>query len=84
VLDLAVVGVVSDLLGSGDLVGRSVASLGLAVGAGEDDEALLVFLQASDVGLEGLLGEVLSSRVNGDTDGRSELSGNTGFLHKLS
>jgi hypothetical protein len=80
VLDLAVVGELADLLGSRDFVGGGVASLGLAVGARENNEALLVCLQSGDVGLEGLLREVLSSGVDSDTDGGSELPGDTGFL----
>jgi hypothetical protein len=63
-------------LGGLDVLGGSVTLLGLAVAAGEEDEALAVLLEALDVGLEGLLREVLAARVDGDTDGAGELAGN--------
>jgi hypothetical protein len=64
-------------LGGLDVLGGSVTLLGLAVAAGEEDEALAVLLEALDVGLEALLGKVLAARVDGDTDGASELAGDT-------
>lgn len=67
------------LLGSLNVLGGSITALGLAVAAGEEDEALLVLLEALDVGLEALLGEVLAAGVDGDTDGPRELAGNAGL-----
>jgi len=66
------------VLGGLDVLGRGVTLLGLAVAAGEEDEALPVLLEALDVGLEALLGEVLAARVDRDTDGAGELAGNAG------
>lgn len=63
-------------LGGLDVLSGGVTLLGLAVAAGEEDEALAVLLEALDVGLEGLLREVLAARVDGDTDGAGELAGN--------
>jgi hypothetical protein len=63
-------------LGGLDILSGGVTLLGLAVAAGEEDEALAVLLEALDVGLEGLLREVLAARVDGDTDGAGELAGN--------
>ena len=63
-------------LGGLDVLSGSVTLLGLAVAAGEEDEALAVLLEALDIGLEGLLREVLAARVDGDTDGAGELAGN--------
>lgn len=65
------------LLGSLDLLSGSVTLLGLAAAAGEENEALPVFLEALHVGLEALLREVLAAGVDGDTDGGSELAGDT-------
>ena len=67
-------------LGGLDVLGGGVTLLGLAVAAGEEDEALPVLLEALDVGLEALLGEVLAARVDGDTDGAGELAGNASSL----
>jgi hypothetical protein len=64
------------LLGSLDVLGGSVTALGLAVAAGEEDEALLVLLEALDVGLEALLGKVLAAGIDGNADGARELAGN--------
>jgi len=47
---------------------------------GEDDQALLVGLEAGDVGGEGLFAEVLAAEVDGDTDGGSHKAGNTSLL----
>lgn len=70
------------LLGGLDLLDGSVTLLGLAVAAGEENEALPVLLETLHVGLEALLGEVLAAGVDGDTDGASELAGDTGgYLH---
>jgi hypothetical protein len=65
-------------LGGLDVLGRCVTLLGLAVAAGEEDEALPVLLEALDVGLEALLGKVLAAGVDRDTDGAGELAGDTG------
>jgi hypothetical protein len=48
--------------------------------AWEKDEAGTEGLEAVDVGLEGLDGEVLAAGVNRDTDGRCELAGDLCFL----
>jgi len=74
------VGAVAGLLGGLGVLGGSLAVLGRLALAREEDEAALVGLQALDVGLEGLLGEVLAARVDGDTDGGRELAGNAGLL----
>lgn len=68
------------LLGGLDLLGGSVTLGLLAVAAGEEDETLPVLLEALDVGLEGLLAQVLTARVNGNADGGSELAGNASSL----
>lgn len=47
-----------------DLLGAGLALLGGLEVAGEEDEALLVGLQALNVDLEGLLAEVLAARVD--------------------
>ena len=65
-------------LGGLDVLSGCVTLLGLAVAAGEEDEALPVLLEALDVGLEALLGQVLAARVDRDTDGAGELAGDTG------
>jgi hypothetical protein len=63
-----------------DLLGAGLALLGGLGVAGEEDKALLVGLQALNVGLEGLLGEVLATGVDGDTDGARKLAGDVGLL----
>lgn len=63
-------------LGGFDIFCRSVTILRLAVAAREEDETLLVFLEALHVGLEALLREILAAGVDGDTDGACELAGN--------
>ena len=70
-------------LGGLDVLGGSVTRLGLAVAAGEEDKALAVLLEALDVGLEALLGEVLAARVDRDTDGAGELAGDTSGCYML-
>lgn len=45
---------------------------------GEDDKASLVLLETLDVELEGLLGLVAATVVDGDTDGESLLAADTG------
>jgi hypothetical protein len=56
----------------------------LAELAWEEDEAGAVSLQAGDVGGKGFVGEVLSSWVDGDTDGWCELAWDTSLLLYLS
>jgi hypothetical protein len=63
-----------------DLLGAGLALLGGLGVAGEEDEALLVGLQALNVGLEGLLAEVLATGVDRDTDGARKLAGDVGLL----
>lgn len=60
----------------------AVTSLGLTSLAGEDDEALLVGLEAGDVGGERLLADVLAAGVDGNTDSGSEQLGDTSGLVK--
>jgi len=76
-LDLALV---ASLPGGLHLLGRSLTGLGGLGLAGEEDEASLVGLQALDVGLERLLGQVLAAGVDGDTDGGRQLAWDAGFL----
>jgi hypothetical protein len=71
-------------LGGLDVLGGCVTLLGLAVAAREEDEALPVLLEALDVGLKALLGEVLAARVDRDTDGAGELAGDTGGCRAVS
>jgi hypothetical protein len=59
-----------------DLLSGSITLLRLAVAAREEDEALPVLLEALHVGLEALLGEVLTAGVDRDTDCDCELAGN--------
>lgn len=75
--DLALVAALAGLL---HLLGRGLASLRRLGLAREEHQALLVLLQALDVGLERLLAQVLATRVDGDTDGRRQLAGDTSFL----
>jgi hypothetical protein len=63
-------------LGGLDVLSGGVTLLGLAVAAGEQDQALPVLLETGNVGLEALLGEVLAAGVDRDTDGAGELAGN--------
>ena len=70
-----------DLL-DGGRVGLGVTLLRGVGAAGEDDEALLVGLEALDVDGEGLLAQVLAAAIDGDTDGGSEAAGDTSLLHK--
>ena len=71
---------VAGLLGGLGVLSGSLAGLGRLALAGEEDEAALVGLQALDVGLEGLLGEVLAAWVDADTDGWGKLAGDASFL----
>ena len=64
----------------GVLVLGGVGLLGLVGLAGEEDEAVLVGLQALDIGGEALLGEVLAAGINGDTDGGGKELGDAGSL----
>lgn len=64
-------------------VGLGVTLLGGVGLAGEQDQALLVSLEAGDVDGQGLLREVLAAGVDGDTDGRSLEAGDTSFLQRL-
>lgn len=68
-----------DLAQLGD-VGLGVTLLGGVGLAGQQDQALLVGLETSDVGGEALLAEVLAAVINGDTDGGSQGSGNASLL----
>lgn len=61
-----------------DVLGGGVTVLGLSVATGEENEALPVFLEALNVGLEALLREVLAARVDRDTDSAGKLARNTG------
>lgn len=69
----------SDLLnGAGGSLG--VTLLGGVGSAGEDNQALLVGLEALDVDGERLLGEVLAAGVDGDADGGSVVTGDASLL----
>lgn len=74
-------GGVGDGVGDGlELVLGGVALLGLVALLGEEDQALLVGLEALDVGGQGLLGDVLAASIDGNTDGRGVLAGDTSGL----
>lgn len=68
-------------LGGLDLLGGRVELLELTALAGEEDQAGLVVLQAGDVVNQGLLGVVGAAVVDRDTNGGSELLGDTGLLN---
>lgn len=68
-------------LGGVDLLGGRVELLELTALAGEEDQAGLVVLQTGDVVNQGLLGVVGAAVVDRDTDGGSELLGDTGLLN---
>lgn len=61
-------------------VGLGVTLLGGVGLAGKENETLLVGLEAGDVQGETLLGEVLAAEVDGDADGGSNETGDTGLL----
>lgn len=84
VLDLAIVQVLANLLGSLDLLLRRIARLWCLGLAWEEDETLLVGLQALDIGLETLLREVLAAWVDADTDSWRKLPWDTSFLSEIS
>lgn len=71
-----------DEVGLLDLAGvhLGLALLGVVGLAGEDDEALLVGLEAGNVGGERLLGKVLAAVVDGNTDGGGVVARDTGLL----
>lgn len=73
---------VLDTTGSGglNLLWRRVKLLVLTSLAGEENQAALVGLETSDIGGQRLLGLVGAAVVDSDTDGGSELAGNTSFL----
>jgi hypothetical protein len=62
------------------LLRRCLAIFGRFRLAWEQDEAGLVGLEALDVGCERFFGEVLSARIDGDADCRSQLAWYAGFL----
>lgn len=72
-------GDVAGLVDLGD-VGLGVALLGSVALAGEENQALLVGLEAGDVDGERLLAEVLAAEVDGDADGGSLVAGDTSLL----
>lgn len=63
-----------------ELLLGGVALLGLVALLGEQDQALLVGLEALDVGGQGLLGDVLAAGVDGDADGGGVLAGDASGL----
>jgi hypothetical protein len=71
-----------DDLGLADIDVLAVTTLGLASLAGEDDELLLVGLEAGDIGGQRLLAQVLAAGVDGNTDGGSVELGDTSSLLK--
>lgn len=87
-LDLGDTGGLGDGEGVGDEgdllklagVGLGLALLGVVALAGEDDQALLVGLEALDVGGEGLLTDVLATGVDGNADGGGKALGDASLL----
>ena len=71
-----------DVLGLVDLgdVGLGVTLLGSVALAGEEDQALLVGLEAGDVDGKRLLAEVLAAEVDGDANSGSLAAGDTSLL----
>jgi hypothetical protein len=67
-------------LDSLDVLSGGVELLELTALTGEEDQAGLVVLETGNVGDQGLLRVVGAAVVNGDTDGGSELLGDTGLL----
>ncbi len=61
-------------------VGLGVALLGSVALAGEQDQALLVGIEAGNVDGQRLLAQVLAAEINGNTDGGSLKTGDTGLL----
>ena len=82
-LDLAIVEVGADLAGGIDFVLGGVALLGLLGLAGEEHKALLVLLQTLDIGLERLLGQVLSAWVDGNADSGRQLAWDASLLSSM-
>lgn len=77
-------GGVGDGVGDGlELVLGGVALLGLVALLGEQDQALLVGLEALDVGGQRLLGDVLATSIDGDTDGGGVLAGDASGLNSV-
>ena len=68
--------------GGAEVGNGSAEILGLSALAGEDDQALLVGLETGDIGGEGLLAEVLTAVVDGDTDGGGVETRDAGLLWK--
>ena len=68
------------LNGGVDISSLSITRLGLASLAGEDNQLGLVGLEALNVELEGLLGLVAATMVDGNTDGESLLAADTSSL----
>lgn len=67
-------------LGSCELLLGGVTLLVLSSLAGEEDESGLVGLETIDVDLEGLDRQVLTARVDGDTDGWGKLAWDSSLL----
>ena len=61
-------------------IGRVVSLLRLVDLPGEEDKLLLVGLEAGDVEGEALLAQVSPARIDRDTDGRREKTGNASSL----
>lgn len=66
--------------GGVDLVSGGVELLELAALAGEEDQTVLVVVEAGNVGNQRFLGVVVPAVVDGDADGGGELLGDAGFL----
>lgn len=66
--------------GSLDLVGGCITLLLLASLAREENEALLVLLEALDVGLQRLFRDVLATRIDADADGGSQFAWDASLL----
>lgn len=69
-----------EVAGGLGLLFGSITLLVLAEFAWEENETLLVLLEAVDVDSEGFDGEVLAAGIDGDTDGWCKLAWDSGFL----
>lgn len=74
----------SERLGSGNILLGSIVLLVLTELSWEEDKTGTVSLQAGDVGGKGFVGEVLSSWVDGDTDGWRKLAWDSSLLYIMS
>ena len=74
------------LSGNLDLIGggvRDIALLWLVCSSWEEDQVVLVAFKPLNIQLKSLLGEIVSSVVNSNTDGLGELGADLGLLEFL-